>query len=94
MENILNSDLPLSLQVVLVQSEPGVGDLLVAGGEASPPADALPAGEAASADGLAALCPPLGGRARPRHTAGELLQRGAQRHDGVHLRSCLVRPRL
>ena len=70
--------LPFSLQLILVQSEPGVRHLLAAAGKASPPAEALPAGEAAPADRLAALGPSLGGRLLPRHTGGELLQRSSQ----------------
>lgn len=66
--------LPFSLQFILVQSEPRVRDFLAVAGKASPPADALPAGEAVSADGLAPLFRPLGGGAFTRHAAGELLQ--------------------
>lgn len=53
--------LPFSLQFILVHSEPGVRDFLAAAGKASPPTDALPAGEAVSADRLAPLDPSLGG---------------------------------
>lgn len=42
--------LPFSLQVILVDSEPRVGHFLAAAGKTSPPADALPAAEAAPAD--------------------------------------------
>lgn len=77
---------PLLFQLGLVGSEPRVRHLLAATGEASPPADAPPASEAAPADGLAPLGAPVGGRAAPRHAAGELLQRATQRHDGVHHR--------
>lgn len=41
--------LPFSLQVILVDSEPRVGHFLAAAGKTSPPADALPAAEAAPA---------------------------------------------
>lgn len=78
--------LPFSLQFILVQSEPGVWDLLAAAGKASPPADALPAGEAVPAARLAALGPSLGGGFLPRHTGGELLQRSSQRHYGIHFK--------
>lgn len=76
--------LPLLPQVSLVRSQPGVRDFLAVAGKASPSADALPAGEAAPADGLAPVGPSLGGGAFPRHAAGELLQRGTQRHEGIH----------
>lgn len=67
--------LPLPLELILVNSEPGVGDLLAAAGEAPPPADAHPAAEAAPADRLAPLGPSfVVGFAGSRHTAGELLQ--------------------
>lgn len=76
---------PFLLQLILVHSEPGVWDFLVAAGEASPPADALPASETAPADRLA----PLGGGFVARHAAGELLQRSTQRHEGLHLQNVL-----
>lgn len=79
-----SSSLPFSLQFSLVRSEPRVGDFLGGAGKASPPADALPAGEAAPADRLAPLGHPLGAGAFPRHAAGELLQGSAQRHEGIH----------
>lgn len=78
--------LPLSFQLSLVGPEPRVRHLLAATGEASPPADALPAGEAAPADGLAPLGASLGLRVPPGHAAGELLQGTTQRHDGIHHR--------
>lgn len=81
---------PLSLQVILVHPEPGVWDLLAAAGKASPPADALPAGEAVSADRLAPLVPSLGRGVFLGHTAGEMLQGSTQRHEGIHFKSCLV----
>lgn len=82
--------LPLSLQFGLVQPEPGVRDLLAGAGKASPPANAPPASEAAPPDRLALLVHSLGGGgAFTRHTAGELLQGGTQRHEGIHVRSRL-----
>lgn len=77
---------PLSFQLGLVGPEPRVRHLLAATGEASPPADALPAGEAAPADGLAPLGASLGLRVPPGHAAGELLQGTTQRHDRIHHR--------
>lgn len=80
--------LPLSFQLSLVGPEPWVRHLLAATGEASPPADALPAGEAAPADGLA-LGASLGLRVPPGHAAGELLQGTTQWHDGIHHRGLI-----
>lgn len=74
LDQILRATLPFPLQFILVHSEPGVRDFLAAAREASPPADAMPAGEAASADRLALLGPSLGGGVFPRHIAGELFQ--------------------
>lgn len=68
---------PFPLQFILVSSEPGVWHFLAVAGNASPPAEAPPAGEAASADRLAPPGAPLGG-AFPRHAAGKLLQGSAQ----------------
>lgn len=68
---------PFPLQFILVSSEPGVWHFLAVAGNASPPADAPPAGKAASPDRLAPPGAPLGG-AFPRHAAGELLQGSAQ----------------
>lgn len=88
--------LPFSLQFSLVHPEPGVRDFLAGAGKASPPANAPPASEAAPADRLAPLVHSLGaggsggGGAFTRHTAGELLQGGTQRHEGIHVKSCLV----
>lgn len=86
--------LPFSLQFSLVHPEPGVRDFLAGTGKASPPANAPPASEAAPADRLAPLVHSLGGGggggAFTRHTAGELLQGGTQRHEGIHVKSCLV----
>lgn len=77
---------PFPLQFILIHSEPGVWDFLVVAGKASPPADALPASEAAPADRVAPRGPSFGGFG-PRHAAGELLQRCAQRHEGFHLQN-------
>lgn len=74
--------LPFSLQLILVDSEPRVWDLLAAAGKTSPPADALPAAEAAPAD--SPHLPSFGFGFFPRQATGELLQGAAQRHDGVH----------
>lgn len=41
---------PFFLQVLLVDSEPRIRHFLAAAGKTSPPADALPAAEAAPAD--------------------------------------------
>lgn len=90
MDQILWASLPFSLKFSLVYSEPWVRDFLAAARKASSPADALPAGEAASADRLAPLVPYLGGVFFPRHAAGELLQGTTKRHDGIHFTSCLV----
>lgn len=92
-KNVLNFTqatevLPLSFQLSLVGPEPRVRHLLAATGEASPPADALPTGEAAPADGLA-LGASLGLRVPPGHAAGELLQGTTQRHDGIHHRGLI-----
>lgn len=85
-----SATLPFSLQFILVQSEPRVRHFLGVAGKASPPADALPAGEAVSADGLAPLFHPLGGGAFPRHAAGELLQGRTEWHEGIHSESLAV----
>lgn len=61
----LKAAIPFPLQFILVNSEPGVWDLLVVAGKASPPTDALPAGEAASTHRLAPLGSPLIGRVFP-----------------------------
>lgn len=53
------------LEFSLVRPEPRVWDFLRVAGKASPPADALPAAEAASPDRLAPFGPPLGGAAFP-----------------------------
>lgn len=81
--------LPFSLQLVLVDSEPGVWHLLAAAGKTSPPADAPPAAEAAPA-GRPRL-PSLGFGGFSGQATGELLQGAAQRHDGIHGSSADVR---
>lgn len=78
---------PLLLQFLLVHPEPGVWDLLTAAGKASPPADALSSSEAEPGHGLAPLAASCFGGFFPRYTAGELLQRSAQRHEGIHFQS-------
>lgn len=77
--------LPFFLQVILVDSEPRVGHFLAAAGKTSPPADAPPAAEAASAD--APHVPSLGFGIFSQQATGELLQGATQRHDGIHLGS-------
>lgn len=68
--------LPFSLQVFLVDSEPRVRPFLAAAaGETSPPADALPAAEAAPADSPHG---PLGLGVLSCQVTGELLQGATQ----------------
>lgn len=76
--------LPFSLEFILINSEPGVRDFLAVARKTSPPSNAPPAGEAGPADRLAPLRSSFIGPVPSRHTACELLQRGAQRHDGIH----------
>lgn len=83
------SRLPLSLQLILVDSEPRVWHLLAAAGKTSPPADAPPAAEAAPAD--RPRIPSLGFGLFSGQATGELLQGAAQRHDGIHESSTDVR---
>lgn len=64
---------PFFPEISLIRSEPGVRHFLAVTRQASSPAHAFPATEAAPTNRLAPLGASLGGGALPRYAAGELL---------------------